>query len=83
MPTASQSTCKDHVIGYWSAPHLSNSLISWSETLILFQLEPTELINVNSIQAKFSTKRDCYFFLAYEVGAYLPKEKYFSIYYLK
>jgi hypothetical protein len=46
-------------------------------------VERSSTVNVNDIKAKFSTKRDLYFFMAFELGAYLPKEKTVTIYFLK
>lgn len=46
-------------------------------------VEQRATINVNEIKGKLSSKRDLYFFVAFEMGAYLPREKHVTIYFLK
>ena len=42
-----------------------------------------EKVNVQSFQAKYKSKRECYNFLAVDVGVYLPAYETVTIYFLK
>ena len=42
-----------------------------------------EKVNVQSFQAKYKSKRECYNFLAVDVAAYLPAYETVTIYFLK
>ena len=46
-------------------------------------VRPKQKINAQSFSAKFSSKRECYFFLTVEVGAYLCSVETLTIYFLK
>lgn len=50
---------------------------------VVMQAQNQMGVNVQSFQAKYNSKRECYNFLAWEVKAYLPAYETVTIYFLK